>query len=58
MPQVKQISSNKYQYLCECGAEITLETDMPFKKPIRCFVCGKKAEEKARRKKDNADAAE
>jgi predicted SprT family Zn-dependent metalloprotease len=56
MPQVKQISQNKYQYLCECGAEITLETDMPFKKPIRCFSCGKKAEEENKKKSSDTRA--
>jgi predicted SprT family Zn-dependent metalloprotease len=42
MPQVKQINTNTYQYLCECGAEITLHQDFPIKRAVKCWKCGKK----------------
>lgn len=44
MPKVKHPSKDTYIYECECGAEITLHTDMPVKRLIKCFKCGKKDE--------------
>jgi predicted SprT family Zn-dependent metalloprotease len=44
MPKVKQIGTNSYQYICECGAEIELHQDFPLKRAIKCFQCGKKDE--------------
>jgi predicted SprT family Zn-dependent metalloprotease len=42
MPKVKRTSENIYQYQCECGTEITFETDTPPKRLVKCFKCGKK----------------